>query len=69
MEGFIALASFSLAYAFIVLLGLILLLNILGLPANWVVVLLVVLWKFLHPAAGALPGHGTAAWPSRQGGL
>ena len=42
MEGFIALASFSLAYAFIVLLGLILLLNILGLPANWVVVLLVV---------------------------
>ena len=43
MEGFIALASFSLAYAFIVLLGLILLLNILGLPANWVVVLLVVL--------------------------
>ena len=50
MEGFIALASFSLAYAFIVLLGLILLLNILGLPANWVVVLLVVLWKFLHPA-------------------
>ena len=54
MEGFIALASFSLAYAFIVLLGLILLLNILGLPANWVVVLLVVLWKFLHPAAGAL---------------
>ena len=36
------------------LLGLILLLNILGLPANWVVVLLVVLWKFLHPAAGAL---------------
>ena len=135
MEGFIALASFSLAYAFIVLLGLILLLNILGLPANWVVVLLVVLWKFLHPAAGALdvwfwimflglavlgevlemgvqvmnakrhgsstsgtvagmvgaiagaifraggvhrgsggrlaglPSHGTAAWPSRQGGL
>ena len=47
MEGFIALASFSLAYAFIVLLGLILLLNILGLPANWVVVLLVVLWKFI----------------------
>ena len=48
MEGFIALASFSLAYAFIVLLGLILLLNILGLPANWVVVLLVV----LGPLAG-----------------
>ena len=30
MEGFIALASFSLAYAFIVLLGLILLLMALG---------------------------------------
>ena len=54
MEGFIALASFSLAYAFIVLLGLILLLNILGLPANWVVVLLVVLWKPLNWVVGII---------------
>lgn len=54
MEGFIALISFSFAYAFLVLLGLILLLNILGLPANWVVVVLVAVWHYLHPAAGAL---------------
>lgn len=43
-----------LAGAFITLLGFVLLLNIFGLPANWIVLGLVALWKLVHPAADAL---------------
>lgn len=49
---------FSLAYvltaAFITLLGFVLLLNIFGLPANWLLLGLVALWKLFHPDAAAL---------------
>lgn len=49
---------FSLAYvlagAFITLLGFVLLLNIFGLPANWLLLGLVALWKLVHPDAAAL---------------
>lgn len=40
-----------LAGAFLALLGLVLLLNVFGLPANWLLLGLVALWKWLHPAA------------------
>lgn len=49
---------FSLAYllagAFITLLAFVLLLNIFGLPANWLLLGLVALWKLVHPDAAAL---------------
>ncbi|MDO5484671.1 MAG: DUF456 family protein, partial [Desulfovibrionaceae bacterium] len=40
-----------LAGGFLCLLGFVLLLNIFGLPANWIVLALVALWKAVHPAA------------------
>ncbi|WP_297670740.1 DUF456 domain-containing protein [uncultured Desulfovibrio sp.] len=40
-----------LAGAFITLLGFVLLLNVFGLPANWVLLGLVALWKVIHPGA------------------
>ena len=43
--------SALLAGAFIGLLGFVLLLNIFGLPANWILLGLVALWKTLHPSA------------------
>ncbi|MBQ4567511.1 MAG: DUF456 domain-containing protein [Desulfovibrio sp.] len=39
-----------LAAGFLTLLGFVLLLNIFGLPANWIVVALVAIWKAVHPA-------------------
>ncbi|WP_297218973.1 DUF456 domain-containing protein [uncultured Desulfovibrio sp.] len=54
MEAFLALFSVGLAYAFVALLGLLLLLNLPGLPANWLILALVGLWQFLHPQAGDL---------------
>ncbi|MDD6180616.1 MAG: DUF456 domain-containing protein [Desulfovibrionaceae bacterium] len=39
------------AGAFLSLLGFVLLLNIFGLPANWIILGLVALWRYLHPAA------------------
>lgn len=43
--------AYTLASAFLGLLGLVLLLNIFGLPANWILLGLVALWKYLHPDA------------------
>ncbi|MBQ3058881.1 MAG: DUF456 domain-containing protein [Desulfovibrio sp.] len=43
-----------LAGAFLGLLSFVLLLNIFGLPANWIVVALVAVWKALHPAAESM---------------
>ena len=40
-----------LAGAFLTLLGFVLLLNIFGLPGNWVLLGLTVLWRLAHPAA------------------
>ena len=40
--------------AFLGLLGLVLLLNIFGLPGNWVLLGLVGLWKYLYPSTGEL---------------
>ncbi len=42
------------ASAFLSLLGFLLLLNIFGLPANWIILGLVVLWKYVHPDAAQL---------------
>ncbi|WP_300708995.1 DUF456 domain-containing protein [uncultured Desulfovibrio sp.] len=53
MEGLLQLFSFGLAYFFVVLLALLLLLNIPGLPANWLILALVGIWQFVHPQ----PGH------------
>ena len=53
MEGLLHVFSFGLAYFFILLLALVLLLNIPGLPANWLVLVLVGIWQFVHPQ----PGH------------
>jgi uncharacterized protein YqgC (DUF456 family) len=39
------------AGAFLTLLGFVLLLNVFGLPGNWVLLGLTVLWKLAHPAA------------------
>ncbi len=41
-----------LGIAFPVLLGLVLLLNVVSLPANWIIVGLVVLWRLINPAPG-----------------
>ncbi len=46
--------AYMLASAFLGLLGLVLLLNIFGLPANWILLGLVALWKYLHPDATAM---------------
>ncbi|WP_165064205.1 DUF456 domain-containing protein [Desulfovibrio sp. ZJ200] len=46
--------SYALAGAFITLLAFVLLLNIFGLPANWLLLGLVALWKLVHPDAAAL---------------
>lgn len=54
MEGLLHVFSFGLAYAFVVLLALVLLLNIPGLPANWLVLVLVGIWQFVHPRPGDL---------------
>ena len=43
-----------LAGAFVTLLGFVLLLNIFGLPANWLLLGLVALWKLIHPAAQSM---------------
>ena len=43
-----------LAGAFITLLCFVLLLNIFGLPANWVLLGLVALWKVVHPGATSM---------------
>lgn len=40
-----------LAGGFILLMGFVLLLNVFSLPANWLLLGLAALWKFLHPAA------------------
>ena len=54
MEGLLHALSFGLAYFFVVLLALVLLLNIPGLPANWLVLVLVGIWQFVHPQPGEL---------------
>lgn len=54
MEAFVALVSAGLSYAFVGLLGLLLLLNLPGLPANWLILALVGVWQFLHPHPGNL---------------
>lgn len=54
MEGLLQLFSFGLAYFFVVLLALLLLLNIPGLPANWLILALVGIWQFVHPQPGNL---------------
>ena len=46
--------AWILAGAFLGLLGLVLFLNIFGLPANWILLGLVALWKAGHPAADNL---------------
>ncbi|MDR3361512.1 MAG: DUF456 domain-containing protein [Desulfovibrio sp.] len=46
--------SWLLTGAFITLLGFVLLLNIFGLPANWILLGLTALWKMAHPSAGNL---------------
>lgn len=46
--------AYFLAGAFITLLCFVLLLNIFGLPANWLLLGLVALWKMVHPDAAAL---------------
>lgn len=46
--------SYVLAGAFVTLLGFVLLLNVFGLPANWLLLGLVALWKMVHPNAAAL---------------
>lgn len=51
--------AFILASIFLVLLGFVLLLNIFGLPANWIVLALVAVWKAVHPAADDM---GMAFW-------
>ena len=43
-----------LAGAFVTLLGFVLLLNIFGLPANWLLLGLVALWKLIHTAAQSM---------------
>ena len=53
MEFFLPFPLASLlAGGFLSVLGFVLLLNIFGLPANWVILGLVGLWKWLHPDAG-----------------
>lgn len=54
MEGLLQLFSFGLAYFFVVLLALLLLLNIPGLPANWLILVLVGIWQFVIPQPGNL---------------
>ncbi|MDR3177041.1 MAG: DUF456 domain-containing protein [Desulfovibrio sp.] len=39
---------------FLAILGFVLLLNILTLPANWIMVILVVIWRFANPHPGAM---------------
>ncbi len=39
---------------FLVLLGFVLFLNIFGLPANWIILILVGLWKYIYPDAANL---------------
>ncbi len=41
-----------LGIAFLVLLGLVLLLNVVSLPANWIIAALVIMWKLINPAPG-----------------
>lgn len=41
--------TYILASGFLGFLGFVLLLNIFGLPANWIILGLVALWKYLHP--------------------
>ena len=41
------------ASGFLVLLSFVLVLNVFGLPANWIILGLVALWKMLHPAANS----------------
>lgn len=48
-----------LAGAFIGLLGLVLFLNVFGLPANWLILGLAALWKLAHPVA---PNMGLLFW-------
>lgn len=45
--------AWFLASGFLVLLSFVLLLNVFGLPANWLILGLVALWKMLHPASDA----------------
>lgn len=46
--------AYLLAGAFVTLLCFVLLLNVFGLPANWIVLGLVALWKMVHPGAANL---------------
>ena len=54
MEALLHALSYGVAYIFVVLLALVLLLNIPGLPANWLVLALVGIWQFVHPQPGDL---------------
>ena len=54
MEGLLHAFSFGLTYVFVIVLALVLLLNIPGLPANWLVLVLVGIWQFVHPQPGNL---------------
>lgn len=46
--------AYMLAGAFLTLLGFVLVLNVFGLPANWIMLGLIALWKALHPGADNL---------------
>ena len=46
--------AYLLAGAFVTLLGFVLLLNVFGLPANWLVLGLAALWKLAYPGASGL---------------
>ena len=46
--------EYILPVAFLFLLGCVLLLNLLTLPANWIMVILVLVWRFANPHPGAM---------------
>lgn len=51
--------AWLLASGFLALLTFVLILNVFGLPANWLILGLIALWKYLHPATDAL---GQSFW-------
>ena len=46
--------DYLLPFSFLSLLGLVVLLNLLTLPANWIMILLVFVWRFANPHPGAM---------------
>mgnify|MGYP004637257511 CR=1 FL=1 len=57
MEGILALMGAGAAVLFLVVLGLVVLLNVLGLPANWLILVLAVLW-----CVGVPQENGMGPW-------